>query len=342
MEPDILSVTTGQRENVNVRTGPSATLDLIYACHFLNGVRMRPSDAPGWASDLMERSPDLIEAVASLFVGSQDSRRTVLTFGLALDGGYVWDETPSRFIGDLPTLARDVDRAVANDEVPHMPEKLQAFVRELDSDVWPREVASVLADLWDELGTYWRTDALPSLEEAAREVEERFRDQGDVVRALPSHHFAQFEALAAEVRSESERGPLFVVPLALASAGGFHLKSADVAAVGFGLATENVHARAEAQVASVARRAKALADPTRLMLLSLLARYAESNLTVGDLARQLGVSQPTVSGHLKTLREAELVRVEREGNRSLPMLDHDAVHELLGALDDVLYRPERT
>jgi len=61
-----------------------------------------------------------------------------------------------------------------------------------------------------------------------------------------------------------------------------------------------------------------LADPTRRALLDLLRREP---LPVGDLARQMPVSRPAVSQHLKVLREARLVREHRRGTRHYFGLD---------------------
>ena len=55
-----------------------------------------------------------------------------------------------------------------------------------------------------------------------------------------------------------------------------------------------------------------LADPTRRSLLDLLRRKP---LPVGELARQMPVSRPAVSQHLKILKEAQLVREYRHGTR---------------------------
>ena len=55
-----------------------------------------------------------------------------------------------------------------------------------------------------------------------------------------------------------------------------------------------------------------LADPTRLRLLSLIAAAGEA-CAACDLVEPLGVSQPTVSHHLKVLRTAGLVDSEKRG-----------------------------
>ena len=63
----------------------------------------------------------------------------------------------------------------------------------------------------------------------------------------------------------------------------------------------------------LARRFAALGDPVRLRLLSLLATSADGALCACDLVEPVGKSQPTVSHHLKVLREAGLVTSEKRG-----------------------------
>ncbi|SEO44009.1 ArsR/SmtB family transcription factor [Actinacidiphila rubida] len=63
--------------------------------------------------------------------------------------------------------------------------------------------------------------------------------------------------------------------------------------------------------ADLARMFKALSDPVRLRLLSLIASHEGGEACVCDLTGPFDVSQPTISHHLKVLREAGLVGSER-------------------------------
>ncbi len=63
----------------------------------------------------------------------------------------------------------------------------------------------------------------------------------------------------------------------------------------------------------LARRLKALADPARLRLLSMLLAAEGCEACTCDLTGPLGLSQPTVSHHLKVLYEAGLVDREKRG-----------------------------
>ena len=58
---------------------------------------------------------------------------------------------------------------------------------------------------------------------------------------------------------------------------------------------------------------KAMADPVRLRLLSLIASHAGGEACVCDLTAPLGLSQPTVSHHLRILTEAGLLNRDKRG-----------------------------
>ncbi|MET7394981.1 metalloregulator ArsR/SmtB family transcription factor [Dactylosporangium sp. NPDC005572] len=58
---------------------------------------------------------------------------------------------------------------------------------------------------------------------------------------------------------------------------------------------------------------KAIADPARLRLLSLIQSAPEGEASVSDLTAPLGLSQPTVSHHLRILTEAGLLEREKRG-----------------------------
>ncbi|MFD7991761.1 ArsR/SmtB family transcription factor [Streptomyces mexicanus] len=69
----------------------------------------------------------------------------------------------------------------------------------------------------------------------------------------------------------------------------------------------------EDQAVELAKVFKALGDPVRLRLLSLIASRAGGEVCVCDLTPAFDLSQPTISHHLKLLRQAGLVDCERRG-----------------------------
>lgn len=64
----------------------------------------------------------------------------------------------------------------------------------------------------------------------------------------------------------------------------------------------------------MAVKLKALADPVRLQLFSAIGSHAGGEACVCDVSAGLGVSQPTVSHHLKVLRDAGLLTSERRAS----------------------------
>jgi len=69
-----------------------------------------------------------------------------------------------------------------------------------------------------------------------------------------------------------------------------------------------------AQAAAMAVKLKALADPVRLQLFSVIASHEGGQACVCDISVDVEVSQPTVSHHLKVLRDAGLLTSQRRAS----------------------------
>jgi DNA-binding transcriptional ArsR family regulator len=74
----------------------------------------------------------------------------------------------------------------------------------------------------------------------------------------------------------------------------------------------------------------ALGDPTRR---AIFERLADGPIAVGELAKDLPVSRPAVSQHLKVLKDAGLVTDTQAGNRRLYRLDPNGIATLRAYLD---------
>lgn len=83
----------------------------------------------------------------------------------------------------------------------------------------------------------------------------------------------------------------------------------------------------EAEVGERASAFQALGDEIRLKMIRLLAQHEA--LCVCELQEAFDVEQPTISHHLKVLREANLVNVERRGTWAYYSVRKDAVKTLL-------------
>ena len=80
----------------------------------------------------------------------------------------------------------------------------------------------------------------------------------------------------------------------------------------------------------LAARFKALADPTRVAIVNYLS--AADEICVCNLTDAFALSQPTISHHLKVLREAGLVESSRRGTWAYYRLVPEAIEALRGAL----------
>jgi ArsR family transcriptional regulator len=87
------------------------------------------------------------------------------------------------------------------------------------------------------------------------------------------------------------------------------------------------------QAEQLASLLKAVADPTRLQLLSLVGAAGEGEACVCDLTEVLGLTQPTISHHLKVLVDAGLLTRDRRGSWAYFRLVRDRFNEIRSLLD---------
>ncbi|MFD8531671.1 metalloregulator ArsR/SmtB family transcription factor [Streptosporangium canum] len=96
----------------------------------------------------------------------------------------------------------------------------------------------------------------------------------------------------------------------------------------------------ESDAAGLAVMLKAVADPVRLRLLSMIGSHAGGEACVCDLTPGFDLSAPTISHHLKVLRTAGLIGSERRGTWVYYWIIPSAVNKL-GALFAPLAEPAR-
>ncbi|MFG2571360.1 ArsR/SmtB family transcription factor [Streptomyces sp. NPDC048481] len=92
----------------------------------------------------------------------------------------------------------------------------------------------------------------------------------------------------------------------------------------------------EARAAGLAKIFKALGDSVRLRLLSMIASRSGGEVCVCDLTPAFDLSQPTISHHLKLLRQAGLIDCERRGT----WVYYWALPDVLDRLSAFLATPE--
>jgi ArsR family transcriptional regulator len=96
-----------------------------------------------------------------------------------------------------------------------------------------------------------------------------------------------------------------------------------------------------AQAEQLARVFKALGDPTRLRLLSMIAAGDSGEACVCELTDPVGLSQPTVSHHMRQLVEAGLVVREQRGKWAYYRVVEDTLRAVARSLSPEERNPSR-
>jgi len=187
----------------------------------------------------------------------------------------------------------------------------------------------LLRDLWAPVDGWWQDQGAAEAGAAADRV------RRDLDRGLPWQQQLVTDGcdLVVDLLPQMEQSQLAGRPVVLAVCSLFgkllYLDLPDCVLLGVGARHSTSRLRAE----PVARRLRVLADPTRLAILDHLAHGPAS---VGDLARAFGLAQPTVSAHVKQMRDGGLVTAQRRGSRLELSVDRAAVAALAGDLSSLV------
>ncbi|MGA3353947.1 MAG: metalloregulator ArsR/SmtB family transcription factor [Acidimicrobiales bacterium] len=195
-----------------------------------------------------------------------------------------------------------------------------------------REYVSMLRELWGSFGATWQNDGRRLVEATAERYRRRLERGAkwvDIVVADSGHLSAHLPELIERL------APISSVTIAPSffSGQGLLLDLPSGVLVGVPATASDPGARERTE--GVAKRLKALADPTRL---AIAYNLGEGSMTVGEIAKCFDLAQPTVSTHVKILREAGIVSGIRRGNRLELVLRADAANELLEELKALLNR----
>jgi ArsR family transcriptional regulator len=172
-----------------------------------------------------------------------------------------------------------------------------------------RDYFDLLAEISSILAPWWGSEGVAAAKRAVADV------QTSLSRGVPWHQVvtSQCETFIRhmpEIIERSEAGHPIVLAACALFGRGLYLELPDCTLVGFGVAGAVQEARARTSV--IVPPLRALADPTRLAIFDYLK---SGPVAMRDIAQAFSLSQPTVSVHIKRLREAGLVTAERRGNR---------------------------
>jgi DNA-binding transcriptional ArsR family regulator len=311
---------------------PSIALEIEWALAAASRSEYRQDHAA--LARLYDRSPGLAERVRA-FWSDPD---TVVSCGgypeltvLAHHGGLLFTTDADLLISRLEELATTapVDLPLTS-ETEEDRAAILARLRRLRSSAEERQrYTELVSDAWSSLRGDWERDGRQAVD-AAIAVR-----RAAVAKGAPWYEAARsdcdFGGLVGKLVEElGPDGDLAVVPAYFTHKGLILELSGTVV---IGVRTDHSGAEARARTELLARRLKTIADPTRLAILHTLRREPR---TITGISTLFSLAQPTVSNHVKQLRDAGLVEQGPGGARRELVVCQEAVSDLLEHLQGVL------
>lgn len=302
----------------------SAAMELF--CVLIQAHALPSSGGP--LGDLLQRDPELHESIRTFWDDGASTHCDLLILALRADELYAeeidglrekLDGVAEQELGDIGLTSEDPNERAA------VVERLNRLQVEPDLRHAYRRL---LEKTWAAMSPQWTESGRTAVKRSRAQWEERLAAGDDVYAHIPAGHMGRWEAFRPLIDAALAQGKLVVVPLFFAGGGGFVVDlPPGMVVIGVPLEDRPVD-RVRATAEPLANGLKVISDPTRLAVLSFLAKEP---LSVGDLTKMFGLSQPTISAHVRQLREAGWLDTRREGNRVLYFAPRDRYERLLGA-----------
>jgi len=328
-----LSASNGPRVSVQ----PSMAIEIEWA--------LASAEREDWRQDhpvltaVYERHPGLEARVRSMWGPGEaiSCGGFMELMVLAHHGGLLFSTDAVILLDRLADLCTTVP--VSADDLPLLSETaedrrviLLRLARLQESSELRRRYVALVRDMWEAIRGDWEMSGRVAVEvaiAARRELAAKGADWHEVARS----ECDVGQLLDQTVAALGPAGELVVVPAYFTHKGLF----CDLpGVVVVGVRTDNTGAQARARTEALARRLKAISDPTRLAMLDSLRNGPR---TVTEIAAAFSLAQPTISNHVKVLRDAGLVADVRDGKRRNLVVQTDKVEDLLTGLHDVLSGP---
>lgn len=281
---------------------------------------------------LYERSPELLERARSFWGGEDlgDGPGFLELNAIAIYGDRLQSVDGDAFVADLDALCAELPadlRFASENEADEA--VLRGRLKRLQGSAELRaRYVALVRDTWETARPAWERVGRAAVEAAVAARRARMSEGASWLEV--AHNDCEcwnlLPALAGEIDAG---GQLAVIPAYYAHLGLVFAAGGTVVA---GVRVDVSGAEARARVELIARRLKTVADPTRLAILGVLASRPR---TVSELALAFDLAQPTVSNHVKLLRDAGLVKRVRRGSRLDLIVERDAVTQLIEHLESV-------
>jgi ArsR family transcriptional regulator len=239
-------------------------------------------------------------------------------------GALLTDEADS-FLGGLERAARlDGVGLELRSETPAVREATIARLERLRREPGlARNYAALLGSVWDLVRQDWEDVGREAVHRTCTEWSHRLRQGGRIWDLLPSKHIAHKPAMEALL---TQRPRVVLTPLHFSARGGFVIDMTTFVHVGGPANLAGVEELRRRESEEIAARMKVLADGTRVALLRELAAEPAS---VMDLARRFELAQPTVSNHVRLMRDAGLLESRKEGPKVVYRVPREQLERLL-------------
>ena len=314
-----------------VRVAPSAVFELMWALHFVaanheHDTAFEPLETlrRRFGQQLKELRTDGLAQYSTELIVLADRSGTLLD--LDLDRFFARIDKAASDSARLPSLLSETpdDRKLVAERLEHL---------RTDSALRARYV-QLLASIWQELEPEWKREGRAAVVADAERWKRGLVDQrGQYMSVLAlTRLWPGRPDLDNLADTAAAQGRLVLNPSWFG--GRMHIVELD-GTVHVGRRTRMADFDCRQVASDVSANIKALADPTRLTILLRLAREPAS---VTALARELRLSQPTVSAHVQVLREAGLLEERANGRSAELSASEQALRELFSRTEEQLVR----
>jgi len=312
---------------------------------FMKHIKFPEKTVPAWVRRAVSQNPELTGECERYW-------RTRSLAGVDMFGAE-WGELLVAGWHEGVLTAPDIEDFIANLEhsfevdyalpaLPSEPEETQTTIHRrvlaLRNDAAQRrDYVALVQRLWALVRPAWLAEGRDGATRAVTGFAAKLGPTTDLRQLIPENTFVHKDLYQEQIANARAAGELVIIPLGLAGAGQLYWSLPGIVIVGVGLELAEREALRRERSARAAQRLKVLSDPTRVTILKELLRGWMEGPTVTELAGQFGLSQPTVSVHMKQLRKAGLAIPERTGTEVRYKATAAAVQAYMhDTLDDIL------
>lgn len=306
----------GEVRRARIEVRPSAVLELTWLLHLLE-----------WEQDvdglLASEGQALRAELAATFDDGFESLPDISILAERI-GALLSDDADTFFAGIERAVRLDGVGLDLRSESVDVREATVARLERLRADpALARRYAGALSAVWDLVRPTWEETGREVVRLACADWTNRLRAGASAMDLIPPRHIAR--------RAEQEgllglRRRIVLTPMYFCRVGGAIVDMTAFVHVGGPARPVDGEALRRKEAETIATRLKVLADGTRVALLRDLAAEPAS---VMDLARRFKLAQPTVSSHVRLLREAGLLEAHKDGPRVVYTVPRDQLSRLL-------------